>query len=434
MTPLRRLLNSTFTFGGGGGGFEQPDFWKLDAPVWRSSGPSDREHIDNNFQAYVEHGAKGNGIVFACLLARQLVFSEVRFQYQKLDDHGRPGPLFGDRSLQILDRPSRTQTTGELLARMEQDATLAGNWFGTVRDGSRIRRLRPDWVSIITGSPTDDPFDIDAEVVGFIYDPRPGRQNRVEPMLLTADQVAHYSPIPDPEAQWRGMSWLTPVVREIMGDSAGIDHKLAFFKRGASPGIAISYDKDLSLEEFKEYVSAFEAEHTGVSNAYKTLHIGQAADVTSIGTDMRQLDYKAVMGSGETRIAAASGLGSVVAQLSEGLAGSALNAGNFAVARRRAETMLFRPLWRIASATLEQLVDVPDGARLTYDPRDVAFLRDDAKDEADIRKTDAGTIGVLHQAGYTPESITKFMEADGDVSVLEHSGLPSVQVQPGPKE
>ena len=138
------------------------------------------------------------------------------------------------------------------------------------------------------------------------------------------------------------------------------------------------------------------------------------------------------MGSGETRIAAASGLGAVVAQLSEGLAGSALNAGNFAVARRRAETMLFRPLWRIASATLEQLVDVPDGARLTYDPRDVAFLRDDAKDEAEIRKTDATTMGELHRAGYTPESIKQFMDSDGDYNALEHSGLPSVQVQPGP--
>jgi hypothetical protein len=30
--------------------------------------------------------------------------------------------------------------------------------------------------------------------------------------------VAHWSPIPDPLANFRGMSWLTPVLREIDAD------------------------------------------------------------------------------------------------------------------------------------------------------------------------------------------------------------------------
>ena len=72
--------------------------------------------------------------------------------------------------------------------------------------GSALSEMGPGFVgSARTGyrlspaAPLTIPFDIDAEVdrirlrlldlVG---------QNRVEPMILTADQVAHYSPIPDP--------------------------------------------------------------------------------------------------------------------------------------------------------------------------------------------------------------------------------------------
>jgi len=428
----RRILNASWSFGGGQG-FTQPDFWTSDAPIWRQSWRPDHERIGEDFVSYVTNGIKANGVVFACMLARQLVFSEVRFAFQRSND-GRPGKLFGGPGLEILERPGRNQTTGELLARMEQDTTGAGNWIGTVRQTNgrrRVRRLRPDWCTILTGSPSDDPFDVDAEPIGLIYDPKPYRSTKAEPLLLSAEQYAHWSPIPDPLAQWRGMSWMTPVVREIMGDSAATDHKLAFFKRGAAPGLAISYDKELGLEDFKAYVKAFEAEHAGVTNAWKTLHIGHAANVTPLTADLKGLDFKNVMASAETRIAAASGVGAVVAQLSEGLQGSSLNAGNFAVARKRSETMLFRPLWRSASATLEGLIELPPEAlRLTYDPGDVAFLREDAKDEAEIRKTDAETIDALVRSGWDPDSIKEFMATDGDYSVLEHMGLPSVQVQP----
>ncbi len=104
------------------------------------------ETIENDFVSYVQGAYKANGVVFACCLARMTVFSEVRFQFQKLND-GRPGDFFSTPELDILEKPWPNGTTGELLSRAIQDVDLAGNHFvvrNDTKDGPRLRRLRPD--------------------------------------------------------------------------------------------------------------------------------------------------------------------------------------------------------------------------------------------------------------------------------------------------
>lgn len=419
MRPLTRLLNA----------WSEPPFWSLPDRLVTRGMTGEKETIANDFTGLVEHAYKQNGIVFACLMVRQMVFSEIRFQWRRFNN-GRPGDLFGNPELEILERPWPNGTTGELLSRMEQDASLAGNFFG-VRvedgDGLRLRRLRPDWVTILTGSPTDDPFDYRAQPVGYIYKTRPAAAVS-EKVVFTPEQIVHYSPIPDPAAQWRGMSWLTPVLEEISSDKAATKHKRKMFENGAVAGLTLSYDPMISPDDFKEYVKLFDEQHAGVDNSYKTLHLGGGADPKSIAANFRQLDFKGIQGASETRIAAASGLGAVMAQFSEGLAGSSLNTGNFTAARKRSETILFRPLWRMAAAALESVVKAPDGAHLWYDTRDVAFLRDDAMEEASIRKEDASTLSMLINSGWKPDTAKKAV-ITGDFDVLEHTGKTSVQLQ-----
>lgn len=405
-------------------GFTQPPFWSLDAPlISTSSLASDKEQIEHDFESYVHSAYKRNGVVFACILVRALVFSEARFQFRRFEG-GRPTDLFGGPQLELLERPWPNGTTGELLVHMEQDASLAGTFYAT-DVGGRVRRLRPDWVTIVTGSPSGGgPFALDARIVSYVYDPP-----NEDPTILTPDQVVQYSPIPDPVAQWRGMSWITPVLDEVRGDTAAMRHKLNFFKHGATPGMAITYDQSLSKEEVKGYIDLFNEEFDGHQNAYRTLHLGGGADPKPLTADLQQLDFKVTQGHGETRLAAAAGVHPVIVGLSEGMQGSALNAGNYAQVRRRFVDATMRPLWRSAAASLETVVDVPDGAHLWYDDRDVAFLRQDAKDEADIKSTDATTISAYITAGFTPESAVEAVDT-GDTSRLEHTGLVSVQLQP----
>lgn len=433
MRPIARLARGRpkgMSFGGSGG-FTQPVFWSGEA--YR-----DREDAGTDFASYVSGALKSNGVVFACILARQLVFSEARFQYQRFND-GRPGDLFDDPSLGLLERPWTNGTTGDLLARMEQDVSLCGNFFATVvddRHGKRIRRLRPDWVTVVTGSESGSPAALDARVVGYVYKPQGVSSN--DAALLTASQVCHWSPIPDPDAQWRGMSWITPVIREIRADTAATKHKEKYFENGATGGLVIKYDKSVSQDAVTAFAAKFKEAHTGLDNAYRTYHLGGGADIDTVGADMRQLEFKVTQGAGETRIAAAAGVGAVIAQLSEGLQGSSLNAGNFNAAKRRFADMTMRPQWRSASAALETLVrPLPAGAgRLWVDTRDIPFLKDDAKDEAEIQSQQATTIASLVSAGFQPDAAIAAVTA-GDLRSLagQHSGLYSVQLQaPGTDE
>jgi len=406
----------------------------LHAPFWShptffSGLIGDRETIEGDFETVVQKALKENGIVWACIAARQMVFAEARFAWRKFEE-GRPGDLFDDSdALDILKRPWPNGTTGELLGHMEQDVSLAGNCFiALVEDakGRRLRRLRPDWVTIVNGSPNDDPFDVRSRPVGYIYRSPRGK----EPLVLTPAQVAHYSPVPDPVAQWRGMSWLSTVLPEVRADKAATKHKAKFFENGAALSTVLSYDATITPDEFQAFVDKFKEQHDGADNAYKTLHVGGGVDPKVIGANLRQLDFKATQGGGETRVAAAAGVHPVILGLSEGLGGSALNAGNYAQVRRRFADMTIRPLWRSAAAALEVLVERPDDeSQLWYDATDIPFLRDDAKQEAEIRDKQATTITRLVREGFTADSAVQAVRT-GDWTVLEHSGLFSVQLQP----
>jgi phage portal protein BeeE len=194
--------------------------------------------------------------------------------------------------------------------------------------------------------------------------------------------------------------------------------------------MVVSFDPSITKEAFETFVQRMDASHKGVERAFKTLYLGGGADVKVVGANFDQLNLKAVQGAGETRIAAAAGVPASYLGISEGLAGSSLNSGNYVAARRRFADGTIRPLWRAAAGALETLLDLPDpSVRLWYDDRDVAFLQEDVKDLADIKSREALTIESLIRAGFQPDSVVQAVTS-GNYTVLEHTGLYSVQLQP----
>lgn len=387
-----------------------------------SYGSEKAEAIENNFTGYVQTAYKSNGVVFAVILARLMLFTEARFKWRDLVTE----KLYGSQALLPLEKPWPNGTTGDLLARMEQDASLAGNFYGTTRyvDGQRrIRRMRPDWVKVIVGSPSGDPDDLDSNPVGYLY--YAGGLATKNPVVLLPEQVAHYAPIPDPLAQFRGMSWLTPVISEIQADGMATKHKRKFFENAATPNLSVSLAKELSPEAFKQFVELMNKSHVGADNAYKTLYTGGGADVKVIGADMKQIDFKVTQGAGETRIAAAGGVPPVVVGLSEGL--GAATYSNYGQARRQFGDQFARPSWRNAAASLARLVEVPADAELWYDDSRVSFLREDVKDAAETASLDAATIRQYIDAGFVPQSAVDAVTS-GNLDLLQHSGLVSVQL------
>lgn len=386
--------------------------------------------------ASVGDAFRRSGPVFALSLSRMQVFSQARFQWTRSTD-GTPTDMFGSSDLRVIEEPWRGARTPALLSRMEAHDTSAGNAFvRRVRrpQGDRLVLLRPTWVTIILGSVEDPdaPWEAaDAEVIGYAYRPN-GDAGRLQ--VFTPDEVAHYMPIPDPTANYRGMSWVTPVLTGVKADEASEVHKGKFFENAATPNFALKFDPSVTVDQVKKFKELFEGEHKGKFNAYKTLFLGGGADPITIGKDFKQLEFSATQAKGETRLASAAGVPPSWVGFSEGLAGSALNDGNYRAAQRRFADGTAQYLWEAAATALEVLIDKPKGrerepaARLVVDPRSVPFLREDINDQAEARQQDAATMQNLIHAGFTPESVVLAIKG-GDWSLLKHSGLVSVQLQ-----
>lgn len=387
------------------------------------------ERMETNFAAAAQHAMKASGVVWACLAVRAQVFAEARLAWQGLS-RGRPDRLFGTPDLAIFERPWPRGTTRDLLVRMMLDADLAGTGLVARRGRSRLARMRPDWCTLVLAS-NEEPVDagappLDAELFGVIYEPPGGKAE-----IVLADEVSVFAPTPDPTAWWRGSSWLISILRELQADAAATEHRLAFFKNGATPNLVISFEPTMKMEQIKQFKELLEAEHRGAANAYKTLYLA-GAKATPVGTDFKAMDLRAISGLSETRVAAAAGVHPVILGLSEGMQGSALNAGNYGQVRRRFADITLAPLWSAAAGALETLVSPPAGSRLWYDVRDVPALREDRKDVAEIQVSQAAAVRQLVDGGFEPQSVIDAIEGE-DMSLLVHTGNLSVQLQPSGK-
>ncbi|HEU4864977.1 MAG TPA: phage portal protein [Actinomycetota bacterium] len=399
---------------------------------------AERDQAPETFAGFAGAIHAANPAVWRCVSVRQMIFSEARFRWREVRD-GIPGDLSSSPALSLLERPEPNRTTSDLLSTALTYADLGGSWFG-YRSASRIRSLRPDWTEVIFATEADEaasPWDLDVDVVAYRYWPG-GKTSGKDPWTIPAYRVAQFSPNPDPLAPWRGMSWLTPLLREVMGDSAATRHKLKFFEQGATPNMLVKPPPDMGKEEFLEWKTLFDEEYDrGTESAFRRMFIGGGADAEVVGSNFQEMDFRALQGLAETRIASASGVGAVIAQFSEGLQGSSLNTGNYQAARRLVADSTMRPLWSKMVSALSNIFQVPAGKELWYDERHIPFLQEDAEDDAKILGLNAVAIRQLTDAGFNPTDVVDAITS-GDLRRLRgsHSGLFSVQLQkPGePKE
>jgi phage portal protein BeeE len=359
-----------------------------------------------------------------------------RYDGGLIPDLGR-FPFFGGVPyLSLLETPWEGASTPDLLNVMELDSSLAGNCYlirekQAFRTDDRLTRLDPTRVTIATediGEPLEGrPYG--KYLVGYLYTEKPG----AKPIFFAPEEVAHYRPLPSVVApQFLGQSWLTACLSDAKVDQQLNDYKKTFMANGAVPGLIMSAKENLSVEQMHDLKAVVEAQHTGPLNAGRTLYVGAGLDPHVIGMSFDQLRLNTVQGAGETRIAAAAGVPATIVGFSEGLQGSTLNAGNYGSARRRFGDGTLRPLWRKTCSALSRVLTKPNGVnRLWYDDRDVAFLQEDVKDDADIRSSRAQTVKALIDAGFEPDAAVGFADT-GAASALvgHHTGLTSVQLVP----
>lgn len=372
-----------------------------------NTGQSEGQLTD--FRDYVERAYRQNGVIFAVVAARSRVQSEITFRWQRRD-----GALFRTPSLSVLERPWPNGTTGDLVQRMEQDASLAGNAYLHIADDGTIQRLRPDWVEILTDG---------AVPIAYRYTV-PGK----DPIALLADQVAHYIHEPDPLAAYRGVSWVQSVAVEVLGDKAMQRHKNKFFENAATPNLVISFAEQLPAEKQEELKRRMAQRYESTENAYRTLFVDNGADVKVVGSALDQLAFGDVQGAAEVRICNAAGTPPIVVGVTKGLESGTYS--NYGLAFRSWMDTLHRPEWRKKAGALESILKLPNEAqRLWYDDSQVPALQQDAQDAANIRSRDALTIESLIRGGFQPDTAVQAV-INGDYGLLKHTGLYSVQLQP----
>lgn len=385
------------------------------------------------YQAYNTSGAPGgdtytsNPVVFSLESIRILLFSEVRFSFQQMKN-ARPGDLFGTPELQLLEVPWPGHTTRDLLARAELDVFGSGNSYW-VRNQDGFVRLDPAHTKLLVGKARENDISgvqIGDKLLGYAYVRDP---NNVA--IYTPDQVGHYKPYPDPRNPFLGVSWLSPCLPDIALDKTISAHKKSTLENGGSLSTIVTMDPTTNREQFDGFVDTFRRQHEGPDNASKTLFLLGGTDVKTVGQTFENLALQATQGSGEVRVAACAGIPPAIVGFSEGLKGSSLNAGNYGEARRRLADATMRPLWGTFAGAIASLINVPGGSRLWYDERDVAFLREDLADQANILAENAKSVMVLVQAGWEPNAAIEAV-VTGDLNRLtdRHTGLYSVQLQP----
>lgn len=379
------------------------------------------EEVAHDYATHIQNVLKRNGPIFALIAFRTDLFSQVRWAFRQRRN-GKPGDIFSNPTLDVLNNDPIINKM------MVIDNDLAGNFYG-YRDLDRVTRLRPDWVQLAYDRPIER---WDARLAAILY--YEGGLLGKEPddaIKFFPEDVIHWYDRPDPEHRGLGMSWITPIVREIAADNAATTHKLKFFENGATPNLVLKFPENITPAAVKEFKEDFDAENVGIRNAYKNLWLGGGADATVIGADLKQLEFSVTQGKGESRLASEARVPAVLVGFSEGL--QAATYSNFGSARRLAADGLLHPLWVSAAGAIGRVIQPPGGSEFWYDAYDIPFLREDKADEANIRSTDAQTIRTLVDAGYEPESILPAIQA-GDWSLLVHSGLYSVQLQPPGKQ
>lgn len=392
-----------------------------------------REALPASFDEMVHRVHHRSGPVSAAVYARALLVSQLRFRWLRLTDSDRT--MFGSASLAPLERPGGGVTRPELLIRIEQDASYAGNaYVRRLEDGS-LRRLRPDWVELIIGSderPEDVKAGADAEVVGYAYRPGPGKPGQ----LFTTREVAHFKPDPHPGLRFIGESWISSIVREVLTHQQANEHVSNYFEHSATPNLVLTAGDDVHTpEQFAQWVELIEEGYTGVGNAWRNLYLAKGADASPVGSNLKDLDMSGLTGGFETMVAVRSRIPAPILGIREGMQGSSLTSGNYGQTRRNLADMFFSPYAEGLCAALESIIAPPPGGpvELSYDPSRIRFLQEDEADAAAIMETHATTAGQLFQSGWDPDAIVDFLAAGGDFAKLrgQHNGLPSVQTQPG---
>lgn len=359
-----------------------------------------------------------NGVAYGIFRRRLELFAQGRFRFRNL---GNPRPTLSDSftsaALAPLDNPRW------LLEQCELGVARAGAAFFVFGDDGELRSLDARHCTIVGGSqlhPDQVQGAWDAKPIGLIFEV-PG--TGVEPETWLWDEVFSYIPETDPEARWRGVSWLRPAMEDIVADNSARRYLTRFFTNHATPNTAVVFPPEVMKETVEAFRDVFLQKHEGVERSFRTAFLGGGADLKVIGSSLKDLDSEPVRQQVHKDIAAAAGVPIVAAGIEQG------TYANSKESNRALADGKVRYLWSAVAETFSKALAVPPGAELYVETAHVSALQADALDDAQVVAAQANTMRTLVDGGFEPKSVSAAVTS-GDLTKLVHSGNLSVQLIP----
>lgn len=386
------------------------------ATTQTSYGPAETAHPVSS-----KHAVLSNGMVYGLVRRRVEMFSQARIVFKRLGSGPKPmaADVFTTSALAPVDNPV------QILARMELDVAVAGNSYWTLQRG-QLWRLPPEDVSIVLGSQSeaDDPEDAwDAEIIGYVYEPKSHGYAGGSVEVFMPDEVVHYRPEEDPDARFRGMSWLRPALEDVASVNGSRRYLTRFFENAATPNLAFTFPPEVQLATVQAFRDAFLAKHEGVDRAFRTAFIGGGADPKVIGSSLKDLDSEHIRAAIHADLCMAAGIPPMAAGIQTG------TYANTKESNRAFADVKGRFLWLALVDAMRPVIPAPSGAELWYDVSGVSALQSDAKDDADILAVLSQAMRTLVDGGFDPTSVVGAVTV-GDLAQVTHSGLVSVQLLP----
>jgi len=107
---------------------------------------------------------------------------------------------------------------------------------------------------------------------------------------LPTDDVIHLK-YPNPNDDYRGQSTLDAAIDTLQEDKAAREYNKAFFKNSAIPKGALSFDRQLTTQDYKRIRSEWNAKHKGVENAHRIAIFEMGSKFQNIGLSQKEMDF-----------------------------------------------------------------------------------------------------------------------------------------------
>jgi hypothetical protein len=378
-----------------------------------SYGPAEFAPIDSAAAAL-----GSNGVAYGIYRRRLELFAQGKFRFRRF---GNPRPTLADSystaALAPLDNPRW------LLEECELGVARAGAAF-FVFDGPELRSLDARYCTIVGASqlhPDQVAGAWDARPFGLMFKV-PGQS--LDPETWLWDEVFAYIPERDPQARWRGMSWLRPAMEDIDADNGMRRYLTRYLTNHATPNTAVVFPPEVPKETVEAFRDVFLQKHQGVERAFRTAFLGGGADIKVIGASLKELDSQPVRQQVHKDIAAAAGVPIVAAGIEQG------TYANSKESNRALADGKVRYLWATVAETFGPAIAVPSGSELYVETAHISALQADALDDAQVVAAQANTMRTLWDGGADPASAISAVTA-GDLTKVVHSGNLSVQLVPG---